>query len=80
MSNNIGRIIGSKYDRFGQSLLWSGTSYYIDRDTDFVTSKGLPKIATVTSLGGRVFDIYRGVAKSFLGSELEFGCAVEVTK
>lgn len=78
--NNTARIIGSNYRNSRQSLLWSGSTYHIDHDTDFVTRKGLPKIATVTSIGGRVFDIYRGIGKSILGGELEFGCAVEVTE
>lgn len=74
------RIIGSNYRINSQSLLWRGGSYHIDHDTDFVTRKGLPKIATVTSIGGRVFDIYRGIGKSCLGNDMEFACAVEVTE
>lgn len=63
---------------FGRGLWYCGQHYCIDRDASFAQAKGLPRIARTYSPAGQIFDIYRGVAQSVIGSTQEFACAVRV--
>lgn len=78
MKQQEGRIIGNRYSTHGETLLYRGTGYNIDRTNTgraWCIAKGMAPAFTVTA-GGESFTVYAGVIRSVLGVDMDAACAI----